>query len=264
MSQTGPGEPQRNLPQPPPSGWSREQPRTGTHAATGATGAMPFGSDGSTATEGDAGARRRKLLLIGIGAAVALVVVVVVVLMLTRGDGGGSPAPAAETVTLASPVPTTEPVARTATTAFSAALPTSVLQYALATSVNDDTWIAAGALEAYSETFTDGGTGQVVVQAGQWETPAEAAAQVQAMSAALPSAAIPTSPSPTASAGATTAPAVLPAAGDVLVDGSPVGTFSIVDAGDGTGIAIWSNGTTVFRVTAPVVDVRDVYAAFPL
>jgi hypothetical protein len=50
----------------------------------------------------------------------------------------------------------------------------------------------------------------------------------------------------------------------VLVGGKKAGTYTIVDAGDGTGVAVWTNGTTVFRATAPVADVANVYAAFPL
>ena len=42
------------------------------------------------------------------------------------------------------------------------------------------------------------------------------------------------------------------------------GTYTIADAGDGTGVAVWVNGTTVFQATAPVADIVDVYNAFPL
>ena len=40
--------------------------------------------------------------------------------------------------------------------------------------------------------------------------------------------------------------------------------YSIADAGDGTGVAVWVNGTTVFQATAPVADIVDFYNAFPL
>jgi hypothetical protein len=52
--------------------------------------------------------------------------------------------------------------------------------------------------------------------------------------------------------------------GEVAVGGAPTGTVTVVDAGDGTGIALWSNGTTVFRVVGPVADIENLYAAFPL
>jgi hypothetical protein len=270
MSTTGPsGEQRRNLPQPPPSstGWASPTPGRAEAGTPGAPLPQAEGRLGPNdpAPDGpaDADARRRKLLLIG-GAVVAVLVLVgVLVAVLTGGDDEAAPAPAAETVTLASPTPTAQPVARTSTTAFAAALPLSVLQYALAASGPEDAWLAAGALEAYTETYTDGGSAQVVVQSGQWETPQEAAAQVAILAAALP-AGIPADASASPTPGATTAPAPLPQTGEVVVDGQPVGTFTIVDAGDGTGIALWSNGTTVFRATAPVAQVRDVYAAFPL
>lgn len=264
MSHTGPsGDQRRNLPQPPPSssGWtSPASGAPGNAAAPGTPGPSPAPAPDERT---DAEARRRKLLLIGGGAAAVVVLGGVLVAVLTGGDDEMSPAPAAETATLASPTATTAPVARTSTTAFAAALPLTFLQYALAASGPEDAWAAAGALEAYTETYTDGGTAQVVVQSGQWETPQEAAAHLATLATALP-AGIPADPAPTETAGATTAPATLPQTGEVVVDGQAVGTFTIVDAGDGTGVALWSNGTTVFRVTAPVEQVRDVYAAFPL
>jgi hypothetical protein len=258
MSHTGPsGEPRRNLPQPPPpssgwsapasgrpgEGWSAPAPvRPGESWPAAASGgpqagpADPVGGEHAAPTDpeppADPDARRRKLLLIG-GGVVALVVLVGVLVAVLTGKDEAGPAPVAETVTLSSPVPTTQPVARTSTTAFAAALPLSVLQFALASSAPEDAWVAAGALEAYTETFA----------------------------AALPTG-IPADPAASASPGE--ASAALPQTGDVVVDGQPVGTFMIVDAGDGTGVALWSNGTTVFRVTAPVEHVRDVYAAFPL
>ena len=79
-----------------------------------------------------------------------------------------------------------------------------MLQYALATSAPDAEWQAAGALEAYTETYTDGGSGTVTVRAGQWETPAEATAFAASLVAAVPPApapdpsASPTGPDPPA------------------------------------------------------------------
>lgn len=266
MSHTGPsGEPRRNLPQPPPSSTGWAEPAPGHPAGAGAPlpagDARPGPDDAGPSVDADA--RRRKLLLIGGAVVAALVLAGVLIAVLTGGDDEPGAAPAAETVTLGSPTPTAQPVARTSTTAFAAALPVSVLQYALASSGPEDAWTAAGALEAYTETYTDGGTAQVVVQSGQWETPEEAAAQLAALAATLP-AGIPADASASPSPGATTAPAPLPQTGEVVVDGQPVGTFTIVDAGDGSGIALWSNGTTVFRATGPVEQIRDVYAAFPL
>lgn len=51
---------------------------------------------------------------------------------------------------------------------------------------------------------------------------------------------------------------------EVLVGGQATGTVTVVDVGDGTGVAAWSNGTTVFRVAGPAADIRNLYAAYPL
>ncbi len=211
----------------------------------------------------DDGGRRRRRLLIGGGiAAVVVVAGVVTAVVLGQGDDDASPTATPSTVVLPSPTPTIEPVAREATTPFASALPLTVLQYALASSASEDSFVAAGALEAYTETYTDGGTDQAVVQAGQWETPEEATAFAQSLVAALPAA--DAGGTATATADPTAAASDLPQVGDVMVDGTAVGTFTIVDAGDGTGIAVWSNGTTVFRATAPLADIQNFYAAYPL
>ena len=104
------------------------------------------------------------------------------------------------------------------------------------------------------------GIGTVAVQAGQWETPEEAAAFLATLTAALPAAGEAPADGATAAAGG---PAVL-LQEDVLVAGQPTGTATVVDAGDGTGVAVWSNGTTVFRLTGPAADIRNLYAAYPL
>jgi hypothetical protein len=190
--------------------------------------------------------------------AVLVVAAVVVAIVTQRGDSSAeqTPGPAA-TVVLPSPTPTVAPVARHATTAFAKALPTTVLQYALKTSVPNDDWVKAGAIEAYTETYTDGGAGTVTVLSGQFETADAATAFAKKLVAALPTT--------TATAAPTASPTpALPTSGDVLVGGKKAGTYTIVDAGDGTGVAVWTNGTTVFRAIAPVADVANVYAAFPL
>jgi len=178
-------------------------------------------------------------------------------------DTPAVPTPEASTVQLLSPVPTIAPVPRATETAFTALLPTNLLQYALATSVVDEEWVAADAIEAWSETYTDGASATLAVRAGQWETPEEATAIAATLVAALPTAA--PAPAATGTSTATAAPAPrLPQTGDVTAAGAVVGTFTIVDAGDGTGVAVWTNGTSVFRLVAPVDDVLDAYAAYPL
>jgi hypothetical protein len=205
--------------------------------------------------------RSRRTLYLVIAGVVVLVAAGVTAFFLTRGDGT-TPAQPADVV-LPSPTATVAPAARTATTPFASALPTTVLQYALASSEDDSTWLARNALEAYAETYTDGAGTTVTVQAGQWETAEEATTVRTALAAELPTAAGTGSADATTSTATTGGPAVLEQ-GDVLVGGAPTGTVTVVDAGDGTGIALWSNGTTVFRVTGPVADIENLYAAYPL
>ena len=203
---------------------------------------------------------RPRWLIPAVIAVVVLVIAAIVIGIVVQGgddDTDAAPPAVATTVLLPSPTPTVEPVARPATTAFAVALPTTVLQYALATSAADPEWQAAGALEAYTETYTDGGEGTVTVRSGQWETAEEAVAFAAGLVAAIPPAA---APAPSASATGPT----LPQTGDVTAGGAVAGTYTIADAGDGTGVAVWVNGTTVFHATAPVADIVDVYNAFPL
>ncbi|MGV8979168.1 MAG: hypothetical protein ACOH17_14100 [Cellulomonas sp.] len=263
MSNTGPDEPQ---------GWSFPPPaRSAAGQPEGGARALPeFQPAASGVTEPAAPADTRRRTMLIVGGIVAAVVVIggIVAIVVSRGgdDAAVLPAPTASTVLLPLPTATLAPVPRAATTAFAAALPTTLLQYALATSVPEPTWVGAGALEAYSESYSDGGAAQVVVLAGQWETPEAAAAYAAQLVAAIPAVAAPAAtPSSTESAGATAAaPAGFPASGDVMVAAVKVGTFSLVDAGDGTGIAVWTNGSSVFRATAPITDLRNVYAAYPL
>ena len=100
-----------------------------------------------------------------------------------------------------------------------------------------------------------GGSGTLTVQAGQFATTDEATAFAANLVGTLPSAA----PSPAA----TGAPA-LPQTGQVAAAGTVTGSYTIVDGGDGTGIAVWSNGTGVFRLVAPLAEILNAYGAYPL
>lgn len=213
--------------------------------------------------------RRRLVLVLSIIAAVLVIGGGITTFLLMR-DSGGGPAAAPPGVVLPSPTATVAPVARTATTPFASALPTTLLQYALASSADDEEWLALNAIEAYTETYTDGAAATVTVQAGQWETPEEAAAVLDALVGALPTAvpADPATADPAAAPAETTVatpgtPAVLLEA-SVEVGGQSSGSVTVVDAGDGTGVAVWNNGTTVFRITGPAADIRNLYAAYPL
>ncbi|GEK22443.1 hypothetical protein [Cellulomonas xylanilytica] len=271
MSDTGRPGPERPAgpPTPPISNWQVAQPTPPTASIPASEPAAPSSPTRASVRENASAEaapapptseRPRWLVPAIIGVVVLVIAAIVIGILVSRsGDdtADGSPA-AASTILLPSPTPTVEPVARPATTAFAVALPTSVLQYALATSAVDTEWQAAGAVEAYTETYTDGGAGTVTVRSGQWETPEETNAVAATLMAALP---VATTPAPSASS---EGPA-LPQSGEVVTaDGTVAGTFSMADAGDGTGVAVWTNGTTIFQVTAPVEDIADVYSAFPL
>ncbi|MEZ0446657.1 hypothetical protein [Cellulomonas sp. ICMP 17802] len=278
MSDTGRPGPERpsGPPTPPPiSNWQVQRPTPPTTPVPAppfgaATPAAPERATAPAAPEAfppptadrqpptpRASGRPRWLVPVIIGVVVLVAAAIVLAIVLSsKGDATETPPPAvASTVLLPSPTPTIAPAARPATTAFASAMPTTVLQYALATSAADAEWQAAGAIEAYTETFADGGSGTATVRSGQWETPEEATAFAASLVAGLPAA-------PAASA-SPDGPA-LPQSGDVNAGGAKAGTYSIVDAGDGTGVAVWTNGTAVFQATVPVADVVDFYNAFPL
>lgn len=154
--------------------------------------------------------------------------------------------PAAEQEVVQAPSPTSALTAidRTATTAFAANLPATVLQYALTATADDAEWTGAGALESYLDTYADEAGDQLTVHSGQWATAEEAAAQQAALAAAVTGEVLSTGP--------------------VTVAGADTGAVTIVDLGDGTGSAVWSNGTAVFVLTAPVADVSNAFAAYPV
>jgi len=247
---------------PPATSWQAAQPQqpAGSQAATPAA-AIPASVPPATGEEPPTDEpKSRPVWLIPaiIGVVVLVVAAVIIGIVNSKGsDDTAAPPAVASTVLLPSPTPTVAPVARTATSAFATALPASVMQYALATSAENPAWTTAGAIEAYTETYTDGGTGSVTVNAGQWETPAEATTFAATLAAPAPAAANPTA---TADPGAPK----LPQSGDVTAAGATVGTYTISDLGNGTGTAVWTNGTTVFQVTAPVADIVDFYSAYPL
>lgn len=217
-----------------------------------ATGSVPAAEGGEP--EPVPGRRRWVLPVVVVALLVVVVGAVWGVLHAT-----GTPTVTTSTLLVPSPTPTVEPVARTATSAFAAALPTSVLQYALASSVNDDEWLGKGALEAYAETFTDGTGTTLGLQVGQWATPQEATAVLGALTAAPATATAAATPGASATADA----AGLPRTGTVDAAGQAVGSYVIVDNGDGTGTATWTNGTALLQLSGPVTEIARAYSAFP-
>lgn len=192
--------------------------------------------------------RRRRLVVLGGGFAV------VIVLGLVGAFGwpgfarsaDSATATATATVTLAPPSPTISPIERTASTAFARALPSTVLDFALVAEEASPALIDAGALEGYTFTYANG-TGAdattVTVDASQWATQEDAEAAATAITSSLGT--------PTDS-------------GEVISSGATAGTYVIVDNGDGTATAVWTDVTALFQATGPVTAVRDLYAAFPI
>jgi hypothetical protein len=246
--------------------------------ASGPSGAP---RDPSAPEQEKAADRPRWLLPVAIGVGLLVVAAVVIgIVLATNGDDDDAVAPepvVATTIRLPSPTPSVEPVARKATTPFAKTLPTTVLQYALASSQEAPNWLEADALEAYFEEYTDGADATVTVQAGQFETAEAAKAFAQSLTDDLPvvepaEGADAETPEPTDDAtdpekGSDAAPEdrdQLPQTGPVEVGDKRVGTYTAADLGDGTAVVVWFNGTGVFRVVAPVADALDFYRAYPV
>ncbi len=188
------------------------------------------------------GRPQRLILLV-----IAVVAVIVAVAAWLVVGGRDTPAATSTTLRVPSPTPTLSPVPRPETP-FALTLPSTVLQYALVSSADDPDWLAAGALEAYLDELGDGGSGTLVLRAGQWATTEEAAAAL----AAFTGGAAPLE-------GGTLTPT-----GRVFVDDVDVGTYLVADAGDGNATVTWSNSTAVLQLTGPVAEVERAYQAFPL
>ena len=228
--------------------------------ATPPGGPVPPPRDGGAPTPPQGRSRRRLWWL------VALVVVVVAgvvtaVLLLSNGAPEPVVVPQTETVTLAPPSPTVEPVEPASSTPFLDALPRTVLAFALSGTTDDEDLVAAGALEAHRLTYTDGSV-DLTVRAGQWPDAQGAAAAFASLTEEARAAADATAtPSPAPSAGSA-APGV--EQGDVRVDGEVAGSYVLRTRADGTGSVWWTNGTVLIELDGPADQVRDVYAAFPL
>jgi len=174
---------------------------------------------------------------------VVLAVVVGVVLALTGSEDDEQAAPAPTvTVTAAEPTPAVEPVDRGEGSALLGALPGTVRQYALAEVAPSEAFAASDVLESYALTYVGpDAVASFSVLVGQWATAPEAAASAALL---LEAAGTPTS------------------TGDVLVEDQTVGTYSVVDHGDGTATVVWTNGTLALQATGPVEDAENVYRAY--
>jgi len=152
------------------------------------------------------------------------------------------PTPPAETVTAAPPTPTVAPVEREGEpTAFSAALPDTVLDLALADFTPGSILDENLPLESYTLVYSDGGTRSVTVYAAQF-------ADVEKAQAAYAG----------VEEGAET--------GEVTAGGTVVGEWVFADmhAATNAPAIMWRNTTAVFVVSGEEALVRDVFTAFPL
>ena len=188
----------------------------------------------------------RKVPLWGWIAAGAVVVVGIVVGVLA-GTGAFAPAPLptppAETVTAAPPRPTVEPVAREGeATPFSAALPDTVLDLALADFVAGGRFDDSNPLESYTLVYSDGGSRSVTVYAAQFP-------DAEAAQAAMPT---------VMDDGIET--------GEVIAGGVVVGEYMVAGLDDYSGepAILWRNSTALFVVAGDEPLIRDVFTAFPL
>ena len=208
--------------------------------------------------------------VVGAIAALALVVAIVAAVVLA---GGGLRGSRPEPVVLPTPTPTVEPVNRGTTTDFQRALPDAVLAFVVSDQVEDAGLLDAGAVEAYTLTYTDGSR-YVTLRTGQWPT---VQAVTEAMTALVADVARGQDPGP-AQTGAPTPPAgadgtaatpsasrgaVVARDAPVLVDGTEVGRVIIWGDPD-SALAVWHNGPTLFALTGPGDAVPALYDAFPM
>lgn len=209
-------------------------PRTGATASVAARKASP------------AVYRRRRLV-----AFVGLLVIVLALVLVGgfvwpgfwRAEATPQPVPTV-TVTAPVPTPTVKAMERGGDeTAFQKALPSTVLQFALGSMGEAEEPKEQGALEAWTAEYSDGGSGEVALVAGQWATADEAAA---------------------AAAAWTEAAGEADREGDVKVGKKVVGQYAIAPAKGGKAVVVWQNGTAVMRATGPADTMEDFYAAFPL
>lgn len=153
------------------------------------------------------------------------------------------PTPPAETVTATPPTPTVEPVAREGEpTAFTAALPDTVLDLALADFSPGGELESVKPIESYTLVYSDGGSRSVTVYAAQLKS-------VKAAERAFGKIAV----EPTEQ-------------GEVSAGGSPVGELAVLAdfAGSGETALVWRNTTALFVVVGEESLVRDVHTVFPL
>lgn len=206
--------------------------------------------EGETAVESDddagtpAAGRRRRIMMIA--TAVGVLVAVVVGVVLARNSGGFGPFTVVTvTHTVGAPTPATDPVERDTSTALLAALPGTVLDYAVSGQDASETLVKEHfALEGWRLAYTSPDA-EITLSVGQWPTTEEAEEAFTALST------VDDAPEPAEQA-------------QVVVGGEEVGTMLLIPLSEDTERTIWRNGTAVFIADGPTGTTQAFYDAYPL
>ncbi len=127
------------------------------------------------------------------------------------------------------------------------AMPDSVLNFARTNAEASTSWSDASPLEEYTLTYSTGTDGQeVTLEAAQWSQSDDAKTKYDELAAAMTGEEL--------------------GSGNVKVSGETTGAYSVkTDPDDeNKAIALWQNGTVVFRATGSTDSVQRLYQAFPL
>ena len=127
------------------------------------------------------------------------------------------------------------------------AMPDSVLNFARTNAEASTSWSDASPLEEYTLTYSTGTDGQeVTLVAAQWSQSDDAKTKYDALASAMAGEEL--------------------GSGNVKVSGETTGAYSVkTDPDDeNKAIALWQNGTVVFRATGSTDSVQRFYQEFPL
>ncbi len=185
---------------------------------------------------------RRRQLLIALGAVVAVLVGVLIALQLIRGGEGDPYIVETTTVTAGEPTPG-DPIELDTGTALAAAMPGTVLGYAVSEQSESTAMLDLHALTGLLLTYS-GSSDAVVLQVGQWPDGAEATDALTALRDVDGE--------------------IVGEDADVVVDGDTVGDVQTLLLPDGTERTTWRNGTVVLVAEGPEGTTRAFYDAFPL
>lgn len=219
-------------------------------AAAGAEGADAGGDDparGDDAAEGDGepgepappADQRKRLIIIG-AAVVGVLLVVLVVLLLTRDPGSEPMTVVTITQEATVPTPQTEPIDRDTSTDLLAALPDTVLGWALSEQTESASMLEAHALEGWTLTYADP-DGAVVLDVGQWPVGKEALAAYESL----------------------LGDAEATSSGEVVVGDDEVGEYVTQQVDEDTDRTVWRNRTAVFVAEGPSGSTQAFFDAYP-